>query len=261
MYQGLFREQTLHQVGFGLGFQCDVEHPLSPPFGRPPLRFAQVVDSPPISQSYHLVEIHLKEIWTHIADACLTLVERHPRETSSIAREIHIPIIIGLYVCLHGKVARQRVRFPVAIARMHGYRNQTGGVVTLQSRFHHLVARHAKVVEGLVGILLQFVAQTPKYNRGRITIALYPFCHVLYPMVHKRYATSSMLLCPLVVELVDNQYAISVTKLDEVTTIGIVRRADVVQSELLHQLDAFLDGTRVGCSSQSPQGVVVGITL
>ena len=261
MYQGLFREQTLHQVGFGLGFQCDVEHPLSPSLGRPPLRFAQIVDSPPVSESNDFVEVHLEEVGTHIADACLTLVERHPREASSIAGEIHIPIIIGLYVCLHGKVARQRVRFPVAIARMHGYGNQTGGVVTLQSRFHHLVARHAKVVEGLVGILLQFVAQTPKYNRGRITIALYPFCYVLYPVIHKRYATSSMLLCPFVVEFVDHQYTIFVTKPDEVATIRIVRRADVVQSELLHQLDAFLDGTRIGCSSQSPQGVVVGITL
>ena len=114
---------------------------------------------------------------------------------------------------------------------MHGYRNQTGGVVTLQSRFHHLVARHAKVVEGLVSILLQFVAQTPQHNRRGITITLYPFRHVLYPMIHKRYATSCMLLCPFVVELVDNQYAILVTKLDEVTTIGIVRRTDVVQPE------------------------------
>ena len=70
-----------------------------------------------------------------------------------------------------------------------------------------------------------------------------------------------MLLCPLVVELVDNQDAILVTKPDEVATIRIVRRADVVQSELLHQLDALLDGTRIGSSTQSPQGVVVGITF
>ena len=40
-----------------------------------------------------------------------------------------------------------------------------------------------------------------------------------------------------------------------------MRRTDVVQSELLHQLDALLNSTRIGCSSQSPQGVVVGITL
>ena len=70
-----------------------------------------------------------------------------------------------------------------------------------------------------------------------------------------------MLLCPFVVEFVDHQYTIFVTKPDEVATIRIVRRADVVQSELLHQLDAFLDGTRIGCSSQSAQSVVVGITL
>ena len=38
-------------------------------------------------------------------------------------------------------------------------------------------------------------------------------------------------------------------------------RTDVVDTELLHQLYAFLDGSWVGCCTEGTEGVVVGIAL
>ena len=70
-----------------------------------------------------------------------------------------------------------------------------------------------------------------------------------------------MLAGPLVVELVYNKHTITVTELNELAAIWIVRGAYVVQSELFHELDTFLHGTRIGSSTKGTQGVVVGIAL
>ena len=70
-----------------------------------------------------------------------------------------------------------------------------------------------------------------------------------------------MLARPLVVELIDNQDAVLVTQFNKLATVGIVAGADVVHAELLHQLDALLDGPRIGGSTKCSEGVVIGIAL
>ena len=157
-YQRLVGEERLHEVCLGLRHEVDVEHALRPTLLRPALALAQVVDGSPVGQSDDAAEIHLKPVGSHGCRRSLALIELHPRKALAVAGEIHIAVVVGLDVGLHGQVTRQRVGLPVAVARVHGNGNQSGGVVTLQHGFHHLVACHAEVVERLVGILLQFVS-------------------------------------------------------------------------------------------------------
>ena len=164
MYQWLVVEEALHEIGFGFGLQRDVEHALCPAFCRPTLTLAQVVDSAPVGQTYHLVEIHLKPVGSHLVDARLALVEGHPGEAAPIAREVHVTVVISLDISLHGEIAGQRVGLPVAIARVHGNGHPSGRVVALHHWAHHAVAGHAPVVERLVGVLLQLVAQAPHHH-------------------------------------------------------------------------------------------------
>ena len=55
-----------------------------------------------------------------------------------------------------------------------------------------------------------------------------------------------MLLGPLVVQLINNQYAVFIAQTDEIATIGVMRGTYVVDTELLHQQYALLDSARVG---------------
>ena len=151
-------EHTLHQVGLGLWFERDVEHALCPALGRPALRFAQIVDGAPVGQADDFVKVHLEEVRPHSCHSGFALIERHPGETASVAREVHVAIVVGLHIGLHGQVARQRVRLPVAVARVHGNGDEACGVVALQHGAHHLITCHTKVVEWLVGVLLQLIA-------------------------------------------------------------------------------------------------------
>ena len=59
-----------------------------------------------------------------------------------------------------------------------------------------------------------------------------------------------MLVSPLVIEFVDNQYAQLVAQLYKTATIRIMAGTDMVHTKLLHQLDALLDGTWIGGGSQ-----------
>ena len=144
---------------------------------------------------------------------------------------------------------------------MHGHRDQTSTVVTLDEGAHQPVHGHAEVVEGLVGILLQFVAKAPEHDGRGVTVAPDPFRHVVLPQGFERHATCRMLACPLVIELIDDEDAVLVAKLDELATVGVVRGADMVDAILLHQLQALLDGTRIGGSAEGSQVVVVGIAF
>ena len=60
----------------------------------------------------------------------------------------------------------QGVSIPVAVTGMHGDGHETGGVVTLEQRLLQLVHCDAEVVERLVGVLLQLVAETPENDGG-----------------------------------------------------------------------------------------------
>ena len=70
-----------------------------------------------------------------------------------------------------------------------------------------------------------------------------------------------MLTGPFVVQLVYYQKAVFVAELHELSTIGIVRRTYMVHAELLHQQQSLLDGSRIGCSAQGTQRVVVGVSF
>ena len=255
------QEEAPHVVSLWLRLQTDVEHALRPSLGGPSLALAQIVDGTPIGQSDDLVEIHLEIVLSHGRDGSLALVERHPGEAPSVAGEVHVAIVIGLHVGNHSQVAGQRVGLPVAIARMHGHRHQSGAVVALHQRLHQPVHGHAEVVVGLVGILLQLVSQAPHHHRGRVAVALHPFGHVLLPQGLEGLSAASVLARPLVIQLVDHQHAIFVAQLNEAAAIGVVAGAYVVHAPLLHHHDALLHGAVVGSSTQRPKRVVVGIAL
>ena len=70
-----------------------------------------------------------------------------------------------------------------------------------------------------------------------------------------------MLVGPLVVQLIHDEDTIFVAQFDKLSAVRVVTGAYVVDAELLHQLQALLDGTGVGGSSQCTEGVVVGIPL
>ena len=157
-------EEALHVVSLRFWLQRDVEDTLSPAFVGPSLRLSEVVDCPPVSQSDNLVEVHFEEILSHGGYGSLALVELHPRETASVAREIHITVVVRLHICLHGEVGRQRIGVPIAVAWMHGHGDQTGGIVSLYERPHELIHGDAEVVERLIGVLLQLVAEAPQHD-------------------------------------------------------------------------------------------------
>ena len=254
-------EETLHVVCLRLRVQFQVEHSLTPALCRPSLTLAQVVYSPPVSQSHDFLQVHLEKVLSHSSHRRLTLVEPHPGESTPVAREVHISVVVSLHIRHHSQVARQRVRLPVAVARMHGHRDQSCGVVALNQCAHQFKHRHAKIVKRLVSILLQFVAQAPHHHAGRVSVALDPLRHIRLPQRLKRHPSARMLTRPLVVELVDHQDTILVAQFDELPAVGVMTRADMIDAKLLHQLYAFLDGPRIGSRAQCAQRVVVGITL
>ena len=144
---------------------------------------------------------------------------------------------------------------------MHGNGDESGGVVTLEQRLLQFIHRHAEVVERLVGILLQLIAETPENDGGRVAVALDPLGHIVLPELFEGHLAAGVLTRPLVVELVDDEDAVLVAETDEVAAVGIVRGADMVHAELLHQQDALLDGLGVGGRTEGTEGVVVGIAL
>ena len=157
-------EERLHIVGLRLRLQGDVEHALRPTLGWPALRLTQVVDGAPVGQSDNAVEIHLEVVLPHSGHRGLALVERHPGESAPVAWEVHIAVVISLHVGHHRQVARQRVGLPVAVAGVHGHRHQARRVVALQQGLLEFEHGDAEVVERLVGVLLQLVAETPQHD-------------------------------------------------------------------------------------------------
>ena len=57
----------------------------------------------------------------------------------------------------------------------------------------------------------------------------------------------------------DDPDAILIAEFQKVLTIGIMRGADMVHAEFLHQFQPLLDGTRIGGSTQGTEGMMVGI--
>ena len=144
---------------------------------------------------------------------------------------------------------------------MHGNGDEMGGVITLEKCLLELVYSYSKVVKRLIRILLQLITETPHDDAGMVAVTLDPFGYLCLPMLFEVDFASCVLTGPLVVDFVDHEDTVAVAEAHEVFAIGIVRATDVVDTELLHQLYAFLDGSWVGCCTKGAEGVVVGIAL
>lgn len=75
------------------------------------------------------------------------------------------------------------------------------------------------------------------------------------------HSATGILSKPLVVKLIHYQDAILIAEFQEILAIWIMRGADMVHSEFLHQFQSLLDGTRIGGSTQGTEGMMIGITL
>ena len=61
-------------------------------------------------------------------------------------------------------------------------------------------------------------------------------------------------------KFIHHQDAILIAEFQKVLTIWIMRSADMVHSELLHEFQSLLDGTWIGGSTQGTEGMMVGST-
>ena len=258
VHDRLVGEHRLEQIGLWLGQQRAVEDTVVPSLARPAKALAVVVYHTPIGQAHDTVEIHVEIVRPHHRQVGLALIEDHVGKAPAVAREVHIAIVVSLDVRDHRQVAGQRVGLPVAAARVHGHGDRPRVVVAAQQSAQQTVGRHAPVVERQVGIGLELIAQAPHDDAGVVAVTLYPLRHIVLPVVHPRLPASGILCEPLVIELIDDKDAIFVTEAVEVFAIGIVGAADVVEAEVLEQLDALLDGTRIGGGTESTERVVVG---
>ena len=144
---------------------------------------------------------------------------------------------------------------------MHSHGDKTGGVVALNERPHELIHGYSEVVERLIRVLLQLVAEAPEHHRRRVAVSFHPFGHLFLPVFLKGSASGRVLSRPFVVEFVDNKDAVFVAKLYKLAAIWIVRRADMVHSELFHQQNTLLDGVRIVGSTERSECMMVGIAL
>ena len=261
MHGRLLREHTLHEVSIRLWLQGDVEHTLVPALHRPSHTLAEIVDGTPISQTDHLVPIHLIEVRSHRSRTCLTLIEGLLWITLHIAREVHIAIVVGVDLRSHRQVGRNVVGLQIAIARVHRHGRETSIIITMKQFLLKFVCRHAPVVERQVGILLQLIAQAPEHDRRMVAVTSHPLWDVLLPKAFPLHLSTGILGEPLVIKFIDHQDTKTVAELEEVLAIRVMRSTHMVHAELLHQLQSFLDGTWISRSTECSQGMMVGIAL
>ena len=246
VHQRLVGEIALDEIGVGLRLERDVEHALRPSFLWPAIAFAQVVNHTPVSQSQHLVEVHLEVVRTHHRRVGLALIENHMGETLAVAREIHISVVVGGDVCLMHERCRQRVGVDVAATRVHGHCDGPLLVVAFQQLLLHPVGRHAPVSVGQVPVGLKLVAEAPHDDAGMIAVTLDEFRDVLLPELGPGLPASAVFVQPFVVELVYDKDAILVAQPQKTLAVGVVGCAYVVEPEVFQQFQAFLDGALIG---------------
>ena len=257
----LILKHTLHEISIRLWLERKVEHTLIPSLDRPSHTLAQIIDGTPISQTQHLVTVHLIEVWSHRSHTRLTLIEGLFRITLHITREVHIAIVVGVYLGCHRQIGRNGIGLDVAVAGMHRHGRQSGIVITVQQLLLDFIGGNAPIIERQIAVLLQLVTQTPKDNRRMVSISLYPFRNVFLPKALPLRSAAGILGKPFVVKFIHHQDAILIAKLQEILAVWIMRRADMVHTELLDQLESLLDGTRIGSCTQGTEGMMVGIAL
>ena len=134
---------------------------------------------------------------------------------------------------------------------MHGHGHQSGAVVAVDECLHQFVHGHTEVVERLVGILLQFIAQTPHHHRRRVTVTLHPFGNVLLPQLFKRNLPTRVLTRPFVVEFIHHKDTIFVAELNKLTAVGIMTGSYMVNAPFFHHLDTFFYSPWIGGCTES----------
>ena len=257
----LVSKHALHEISIWLWLKRKVEHTLIPTLDRPSHTLAQVIDGSPISQAQHLVTVHLVEVWAHRSHTRLALIEGLFRIALHIAREVHIAIVVGVYLGCHRQIGRNGIGLDVAIARMHRHGSQSSIIISVQQLLLDFIGGNAPIIERQIAVLLQLVTQTPKDNRRMVSISLHPFRNVFLPKALPLHSATGILSKPLVVKLIHYQDAILIAEFQEILAIWIMRSADMVHSEFLHQFQSFLDGTRIGGSTQGAKGMMVGIAF
>ena len=144
---------------------------------------------------------------------------------------------------------------------MHRHGGESGIVITVQQLLLELISRNAPIVKRQVAVLLQFISQAPHHHRRMVSVSLHPLRNILLPETLPIHSATGILGEPLVVKLIHHQNAILIAEFQEILAIWIMRGADMVHSEFLHQFQSLLDGTRIGGSTQGTEGMMVGITL
>ena len=197
----------------------------------------------------------------HIGDIGLTLIEFHPGEAFSVAREIHVPVVVSLYIRYHGQVAGKAVGFEVTSSGVHCHCYRTSGVVAVKKFLLQFIGCYAPIVERQVGVRLQFISKAPKHDGRMVTVALDPLGQIVLPLSRPIDPSSGILFEPLVIQFIHHQNAIFVAEPVKVFTIRIMRSADMVESEILQQFDAFLYRLGVSGGPQRSERVMVGDTF
>ena len=257
----LVSKHALHEISIWLWLKRKVEHTLIPTLDRPSHTLAQVIDGSPISQTQHLVTVHLIEVWSHRSHTRLALIEGLFRITLHITREVHIAIVVGVYLGSHRQISRDRICLDVAVAGMHGNGRQSGIIITVQQFLLEFISRHAPIIKRQVAVLLQFISQTPEDDRRMISVSLHPLRNILLPEALPFHSAAGILSKPFVVKFIHHQDAILIAELQEILAVWIMRGADMVHAEFLHQFQPLLDGTRISSSTQGTEGMMIGIAL
>ena len=94
-----------------------------------------------------------------------------------------------------------------------------------------------------------------------VTVALDPLGQIVLPLSRPIDPSSGILFEPLVIQFIHHQNAIFVAEPVKVFTIRIMRSADMVESEILQQFDAFLYRLGVSGGPQRSERVMVGDTF
>ena len=95
-----------------------------------------------------------------------------------------------------------------------------------------------------------------------VAVALYELRQMVHPQFREMSAAcTNILVIPLVIQFVNNEYAQFIAQTEARLRIGIMLSTHVVHPPLFHHLQAFLYCTRIGRSTKSSERMMIGISL
>ena len=136
------------------------------------LRGKALTDRYPIV-TCNIYTVHLIEVWSHRSHTRLTLIEGLFRIALHITWEVHIAIVVGVYLGCHRQIGRNGIGLDVAVAGMHRHGSQSSIIISVQQLLLDFIGGNAPIIERQIAVLLQLVTQTPKDNRRMVSISLY----------------------------------------------------------------------------------------